>query len=80
MPAKTPPRPPLYDHLNALLHTMRCIELQEPALCTLLHELKTTGKVTAKMTKELKAVLDKLPAHGYAADVEAVEQALENQP
>ncbi len=81
MPAavKSLARPPLYDRLNSLLHTMRCIELQEPTLCTLLHELKTTGKITTKMTKELRAVLDTLPAHGYVEDIEAVEQALGNK-
>ena len=79
MPAAAKSRPPLYDQLNSLLQTMRCIELQEPVLCTLLHELKTTGKVTAKMTKELRAVLDKLPAHGYVEDIQAVEESLDGE-
>ena len=73
---KAAPRPPLYDHLNALLHTMRCIELHEPQLCALLNELKTTNKVTPKLATDLRALLDKLPAHAYTDDLEAVEQAL----
>lgn len=76
MPAAAKPRPELHDRLNALLHTMRCIELHEPQLCSLLHELKTTNKVTPKLTEDLRRVLDKLPAHAYTDDLEAVEQAL----
>ncbi len=63
-PRKVPTRPPLYDHLNALLHTMRCIELHEPQLCALLNELKTTNKVTPKLAADLRALLDKLPGPG----------------
>ncbi len=76
MPA-TKPRPPLHDTLNALLHTMRCIELQEPELCSLLHELKTANKVTPKLAADLRRILDKLPAQAYTDDLEAVERDLQ---
>ena len=75
----TPPptaRPPLYDTLNALLHTMRCIELHEPDLCALLNELKTTNQVTPRLTEDLRQLLDKLPARAYTDDLAAVEQTL----
>lgn len=73
---KSASRPPLHDRLNALLHTMRCIELHEPQLCALLQELKTTNKVTPRLTADLRTLLDKLPAHAYTDDLAAVEQAL----
>jgi hypothetical protein len=76
MSAKPKTRPPLHDSLNALLHTMRCIELHEPQLCSLLNELKTTNKMTPKLAADLRAVLDKLPARAYTDDLDAVEQAL----
>jgi hypothetical protein len=72
-------RLPLYDQLNALLHTMRCIELQEPQLCALLNELKTAQKVTPKLEADLRAVLDKLPAAAYTDDLQAVERAISSR-
>lgn len=75
-PKAAKPNPPLYDRLNSLLHTMRCIELHEPELCALLQELKTARKVTPKLVADLRTVLDRLPAEAYTEDLAAVEHAL----
>ena len=62
--------------IHTLLHTMRAISRHEDALCTLMNEVKTAGKVTEELDSELRDLLEEMPAHEYNDDVEAVREAL----
>jgi hypothetical protein len=62
--------------LHTLLHTVRSIAQVEDELCTLLHEAERTGTLTPEANAELQALLNKLPAHEYTADLEAVRSSL----
>ena len=63
---------PLTHRLDALLHTMRCIAQHEDQLCTLLHDARKTGRVTAALRRDLGAILAELPAEEYTEDLHAV--------
>ncbi len=67
---------PLTHRLDALLHTMRCIAQHEDELCTLLHDARRSGRITAPLRKELHALLSELPAEDYTADLYAVQEEL----
>lgn len=79
-PEKTAPversRPTLYQRIDALLHTMRCIHQHEDSLCEFAHDLKSQGKLSATVSKELAALLETLPSHEYMDDLYAVREAL----
>ena len=82
--AKRPPAPaqparptaqkaePLTHRLDALLHTMRCIAQHEDQLCTLLHDARKTGRVSAALRRDLSSILAELPAEEYTEDLHAV--------
>ena len=66
----------LQHRLDALLHTMRCITQHEDELCTLLHDARRTGRISAPLLRELRSVLQELPAMEYLDDLYAVQQAV----
>ena len=63
---------PLTHRLDALLHTMRCIAQHEDQLCTLLHDARKTGRMSATLRRDLNAILTELPAEEYTDDLHAV--------
>jgi hypothetical protein len=69
-------QPLFYHHLDALLHTMRCIAQYEDALCELSHELKGTTSLPVKASRELRDILEKMPSHDYVVDLESVKAIL----
>ena len=69
-------QPALYYRLNTLLHLVRNIAHYEDQLCTILHEIKTTGAPNTALSHELSEVLEDMPATDYAQELEAVRAAL----
>lgn len=67
----------LTHRLDSLLHTMRCIAQHEDELCTLLHDARRAGRISAPLLRELQAVLDELPAEEYTSDLHAVKDLTE---
>ncbi len=76
-PAARPGMPPVYNHLYALLHTLRALECHQDHLCTLLAELQRTGKADAALRKELTDLLQKLPVASLDHELLALWSALE---
>lgn len=70
-------KPPVFYKVNALLHTIRCIEQHEDQLCTILHEIQTSGRVSEEISGELQALLEEMPSSEYQGDLEALRAALE---
>jgi hypothetical protein len=66
------PSEPLAHRLDALLHTMRCIAQHEDRLCTLLHDAQQSPRLRASLLKELRTVLEDLPAEEYTFDLQAL--------
>ncbi len=77
-PTAQPGMTPLYNHLYALLHTLRALECRQDHLCTLLAEIQRTGKVDAALRRELADVLHELPAASLDSELRAVWSALES--
>lgn len=81
-PAKAPrvPKPAalpeIYYRGHALLNLVRCIAQHEDRLCILVHAMKQRGTVGAAMTKDLRALLQQMPAEDYAAELRALEDEL----
>lgn len=65
---------PLTHQLDALLHTMRTIAQHEDELCTLVHDLRSRGKVSKALRRELQTLLAALPAHEYTDDLHAATE------
>jgi hypothetical protein len=74
--AKLNPAAQLTLRLHSLLHTVRSIAQVEDDLCTLLHDVERTGALAPESSAELHILLNKLPAHEYAEDLEAVRSSL----
>lgn len=60
--------------LDALLHTIRTIAQHEDELCTLLHDVRSKGKVSKPLLRELQTLLAVLPAAEYTHDLFAVSE------
>ena len=75
--AARPGMPPVYNHLYALLHTLRALEHHQDHICTLLAEMQRTGKANAALRRELTMLLHELPAASLDSEVRAVWSALE---
>ena len=60
--------------LNSLLHTMQAVQQYEESLCSLMHALRR-GRATGAMVRELRAVLQQLPAQEYLHEVDALREA-----
>lgn len=69
--------PPVYNHLYALLHTLRALECHRDHICTLLTEIQRTGKADTALRRELIGLLHDLPAASLDAEVRAVWSALD---
>jgi hypothetical protein len=65
-------QPTAYDHLHALLHTVRCIAQYEDVLCEIAHETKRSEELSPKLSHELSEILDKMPSDSYVSDLNAV--------
>ncbi|WP_419804737.1 hypothetical protein [Terriglobus sp.] len=61
--------------LNVLLHTMQTVQQSEEKLCSLMHALRG-GRATGAMVRELREVLDQLPAQDYLYEVDALRDAV----
>ena len=72
-----PGMPPVYNHLHALLHTLRALECQQDHICTLLAEIQQTGKTTAALRRELTELLHDLPVASLDSELRAVWSALD---
>lgn len=68
--------PELYYRGHALLNTVRCIAQHEDRLCVLLHEIKRRGTVGAATAKELRKLLEEMPAEEYAVDLRSLQDEL----
>ena len=68
----------LTDRLETLLHTVRCIAQHEDELCTLLHEARSSGKLSGESAADLRNILEGLPAEEYAWQLHAVAIDLDN--
>ena len=66
----------LVSSLNALLHTMRCIEQHESQLCTLMHEIRSAGTLSTDVQEELRTLLDQIPHREYTDDLDSVIDAV----
>ena len=71
-----PDQPTAYGRLDALLHTVRCIAQYEDVLCEITHEMKQSSKLSPRLSRELYAILDKIPSHAYLSDLNAVRDIL----
>lgn len=60
--------------LNTLLHTMQAIQRSEEELCSLMHALRN-GRASAPLLRDLRRVLQHLPAHDYLHEVEQLQDA-----
>ena len=69
--------PPVYNHLYALLHTLRALECHQDHICTLLAELQRTGEANAALRKELTDLLQELPVASLDHELLALWSALE---
>ena len=78
-PAQPSAEERLVHRMHQLLHTIHAIQRQEDMLCTLMTEIKDTGRLSPEVARELHVVLDRIPAHGYVADLEALGQELESR-
>ncbi len=79
LPAQPTAEERLVHRMHVLLHTMHSIQSQEDTLCTLMTEIKATGRLSPEAARELHGALDRMPAHGYVADLEALGQELESR-
>lgn len=70
------PQSPVFYRLHALLHTIHAIEQYEDQLCSLMHEIQTSGTVSDVVSEELRELLEQIPSSGYQDEVNAVRQAL----
>ena len=62
--------------IEVLLRTMRAIERHEEQLCQVMTEIRNTGEVSGATRKELRGLLEELPADAYKTDLDAVSAAL----
>lgn len=68
---------PAYYQLHSLLQTIRDLAAHEDHICSLLHELEHTGKLSAAVRRELRALLAELPLHSLQSEIGALRWALE---
>ena len=61
--------------LGGLLHTMQTVQHFEETLCSLMHALRR-GRATSALLRELRDVLEQLPARDYVHEVDALRDAV----
>lgn len=69
--------PQAYYQLHALLETVRAMQCYEDDLCTLVNEIRRTGKVNAGVRRDLLKTLHSIPAMRLQAELDACFEALE---
>ena len=69
-------QPPVFYRVNSLLHTVRHIARYEDQVCTLLHEIQTSGQLNPTTHEELTVLLGEIPSSEYLDELRALEQAL----
>ena len=69
--------PPAYHHLYSLLHTLRSLDSRQDEICTLLADIRRTGRLSAASRRELTALLHELPLAALTSEADAVLSALE---
>ena len=69
--------PPAYYELHALLETIRALQCYEDDLCTLVGEIRRSGKMGAGVRRELLKTLHSMPAMSLHAELNACFAALE---
>lgn len=67
----------LFHRVSTLLHTMRCIAKHEDELCVLMQALKGIGAIRLDIRQDLGKLLEKIPAHEYAVELDAVLEELD---
>lgn len=70
-------QPPVFYRINSLLRVMRVIEQHEEQLCTLMHDIKSSGAVSVGVAAELRTILEEMPSSEYREDLQAVKEALD---
>ena len=70
--------PQVFYRINSLLHTLRAIAQREDQLCILMHHLRTSGKLSPTLNRELHEILDEIPADEYLNDLEALRMSLDD--
>ncbi len=55
---------------------MQSIEHHEEQVCTLMTEIQRTGVVSVAVRRELRRLLEELPARAYQTDLDAVRDAV----
>jgi hypothetical protein len=69
--------PQAYYQLHALLETVRAMQCYEDDLCTLLAEIRRSGKVGAAVRRDLLKTLNSMPMMSLHAEMDACLDALE---
>ena len=69
--------PQAYYRLHALLETVRAMQCCEDDLCTLVAEIRRSGKVGPGMRRDLLKTLQGIPAMSLQAEMDACFEALE---
>jgi hypothetical protein len=72
-----PGLPTAYYQVHALLETVRAMQCCEDDLCTLLADIRRSGKVGAGVRRELLKVLHSMPVMNLHAEMDACFAALE---
>lgn len=66
----------VYTHIHSLLYTLRAIAEREDQLCTVMHHLRTFGKLTPALAGELHEILEEIPTREYLHDIDALRASL----
>jgi len=69
--------PAAYYPLHSLLLTIRALACHEDQLCTLLTDIQRSGKVSARVRRELTELLGELPLQSLEAETQELWSALE---
>lgn len=68
--------PELFYSLHSLLETLRRLQICEEKLCSLFHEVQTSGRVSPALSRDLLSLLEEMPTVQYRQDVAAIEKTL----
>ncbi len=76
----SPVQPEIYYSLHTLLETIRVIKIYEDPLCTLLHDIRTTGGASSEVERELQSLLDEMPSAAYTLELDDLRGKLAQAP
>jgi hypothetical protein len=71
-----PRMPSAYYSLHALLQTLRQFADNEDHICMLLMEMESTGKMSAKVSREVQKLLGELPLFSLESELESLAESL----